>query len=87
LSDPTTTAKKALSAVDLTLSAIGLLKSFALIFGVVFIQWARARQKLAENKTAVAETDLKVTLAAAEIQRKADAKDPDAIISDFLGGK
>ena len=87
MSDPTTTAKKALSAVDLTLSAIGLLKSFALIFGVVFIEWARARQKLAENKTAVAETDLKVTLAATEIQRKADAKDPDAIISDFLGGK
>lgn len=77
-------AKKAVSTVDLVLQAIGLLKTGAIIFGMVLIDWARRKQKLAENQAEVAKTDLDVMYIKTQLQKEADAKTPDAIIDDFL---
>lgn len=85
MGETTDAAKKAVNTVDLALSAIGLFKSFALVFGVVLIEWARAKQKLAENKTAVAEADLGSKVKQGEIEGAANAKGADKVIDEFLG--
>ena len=77
--------KKAVSTVDLALSAVSLLKSFALIFGVVLIEWARKKQKLAENQAAVAASSLDVKSHQDSLQKEHDEKGADKVISDFLG--
>jgi len=74
--------KKAVSTVELALSAVGIFKSLALLFGMAIIEWARAQQKLAENQADVARADLAV-------RDKQDAidihkGDPDSVIDNFL---
>lgn len=78
--------KKAVSTVDLAVQAVGLIKSAALIFAMVLIEWARARQKLAENKQAVAETELEVHKEKGKIDEKNSQKSPGDIVDDFLLG-
>jgi len=54
---------------------------------VVLIDWARKKQKLAENQAAVANTTLSSKAKQNEIQKEADEKSPDDIIDSFLGRK
>ena len=79
--------KKAVSTIDLATTALGMLKSFAIVFAVVLIDWARKKQKLAENQAAVANTTLSSKAKQDEIQKEADAKSPDDVINSFLGRK
>lgn len=77
-------AKKAVTTVDLALSALSLLKGALVVLALVLIEWSRKRARMAEMKQAVAETDLTIKLKQDEIQRVADEKDPDSIIRDYL---
>lgn len=79
--------KKAVSTIDLATTALGMLKSFAIVFAVVLIDWARKKQKLAENQAAVANTTLSSKAKQDEIQKDADAKSPDDVINSFLDRK
>ena len=79
-------AKKALSSLELLTAAIGLIKSGALIFGMVLIDWAIRRQKLAENKQAVAESELEVYKQKEKIQGEANSKHPSSIVDEYLNG-
>lgn len=76
--------KKTLNTVDLLMQALGLIKTGAIIFGMMLIEWARAKQKIAENKKSIAETNLDILIKQQQIQKEADAKNPDAIIDDYL---
>jgi len=77
-------AKKAVSTIDLMLSAIGILKSLAIVFGMTLLEFARKKQKLAEAEADVAKVDLKVATAKTEIDKKYADKTPDQVINDFL---
>lgn len=77
-------AKKAVTTLDLALSALSLLKGALVVLALVLIEWSRKRARMAEMKQAVAETDLTIKLKQDEIQRVADEKDPDSIIRDYL---
>lgn len=79
-------APKPTSTIDLTLTAIDLFKSAALVFVMVIIEWARAKQKFAENKAAVADVNLAVAKAQGEIDAEAARKDPVTIVDEFLHG-
>ena len=85
MSEVVDSAKKAVSTVDLALSAVGLLKGLALIFGVVLVEWARKKQKLAENQAAVSQSNLSVKVEQDAIQKANNEKTSSEIIDDFLG--
>lgn len=75
---------KPLSTVDLALSAVGLIKSAALIFGVVLIEWARSRQRLAEGKQAQAESHLVIAKEQGALDAKASTMSSRERIDEFL---
>lgn len=76
--------KKPVDTIELAGSAIGLLKNLGMIFAMVLIEWARARQRLAENKQAVAEAQTTAEQKKGEIDAKNSGKSPADIIDDFL---
>lgn len=80
-------AKRAVSSVDLALSAVGLLKSLALIFGVVLIEYARKKQKLAENAAAVSKSNLDLQLTQGGLENELREKGADAVIDELLGNE
>lgn len=78
-------AKKAVSTVDLALAVIGIMKTGFVVFAMVLLDFARRKQRLAENQAAVATSDLSTKMKQDTIQKAADAKTADDIIGDFLG--
>lgn len=85
MSETTNNASKAVSTIQLATTVLGLLKSFALVFGVVLIEWVQKKKKLAENQAAVSDTSLNLNVKHTEIQKDANEKGPDKVIADFLG--
>lgn len=80
-----TDVKKAISTIDLALSAINVVKTVAIIFGMVMIEWYQQRKRLAENEADVSKTELSVKEKQIKIERRTNAESPDSIIDRFLG--
>lgn len=78
------TAKKAVSTVDLALSAIGILKTGAVIFVMMMLEWSKLRERKAELATAKAENDLEVEKVKAAIQAVAGDTSAKANVADYL---
>lgn len=75
---------KPISTVDLLLSALGLLKSGALIFGVLMLEWSRKREAQAKLEMQAAKNDLEVEKTTNAIETEARGKSSESIIDDFL---
>jgi len=76
-----------LKPVDTTaiiIAALGLLKEVGAIFALAMMEWARIKQHKAEDKTAVAETELKVLKAQVAVEKANAGKDPRDVIGAFL---
>lgn len=77
-------SKKPLNSVDLALSAVELIKSAALVFGVLILEWARAKQRQAEKAQAVAEANEKTTKELARVDAVSSKKLARDIIAEHL---
>jgi hypothetical protein len=76
--------KKPLDTIELATATLGLLKSFGIVFAMVLIEWARARQRLAEGKQAVAESELSISTAKGVIDEQNRDKSSHAIVAEYL---
>ena len=78
---------KPLSTIDLILSVIAFIKTASIILAVTLVEFARAKQKMAEDKQAVAETQMKIMEGTHAIDKETAGIDPDIIIDEFLHPK
>jgi len=88
--DQTPKQPSPLKPVDTTaviVAALGLLKEIGAVFALAMMEWARIKQHKAEDKTAVAETNLKVLKAQVAVEKANAGKDPRDVIGDFLHDK
>lgn len=75
---------KPLSAAQLAVSALGLLKTAAVVFVMMLLELTRKQKAMAEKGKAVAETDLSIEKQLNQIKDADAKKTPSAIIDDFL---
>lgn len=76
--------KKPVNSVDLALSAVELIKSAALVFGVLILEWARTKQRQAEKRQAVAESNEKTAKEIAHVDAVSSKKLARDIIAEHL---
>jgi len=77
---------KPISTIDLALSALGLLKSGALVFFMLLLEWSRKREAQAKLETKAAKTDLAVEKKSNELENEARGKSSSDVVADFLAG-
>jgi hypothetical protein len=65
-------------------AALGLVKELGAVIALAFMEWARIKRRQAEDKAAVATTDLKILQKQVEVEKADAAKDPRDVIGDFL---
>lgn len=77
-------APKPTSSSELALKLIEVFKTVMTVFVVNMLEVLRVRAQKAENKQAVAETDLKIMIKQKEATEAASGKSDVDVISDFL---
>lgn len=77
---------KPLSTVDLLLSALGLIKSGAFIFGLLMLEWGRKREAQAKLETKAIKNDLAVEKTTNAIDKQDAGRSAESIVDDFLAG-
>jgi len=75
---------KPLDTVSLVLSLVEFFKGAAIVMGMTIIEWARAKQAHAEDKQAVAESELNSVKAQNEIEKEHRNVQPSRIIRNFI---
>lgn len=75
---------KPIDTISLAISLVDFFKSAAIVLGMTIIEWARAKQAHAEDRQAVAESDLKIEKAKNEIDKTNSSLSPGSIIRKFL---
>ena len=78
---------KPTSTADLAIAILKFLQEVWGVVAVLLLGRARAKQRQAEDRTAVAETELEVVRATAEVEKANAKKDPADIIDNFLANK
>ena len=77
---------KPIATVDLLLSASGLIKSGAILFFMMLLEWGRKREAQAQLETKVAKSDLLIEREKNELDKQARGKSSSDIISNYLNG-
>ena len=77
---------KPIATVDLLVSALGLLKSGAIVFVMMLLEWSRKREAQAKLETKAAKTDLAVEKKSNELENEARGKSSADVVADFLAG-
>lgn len=77
---------KPLSTVDLLLSALGLIKSGALVFGLLMLEWGRKKEAQAKLEAKAIKNDLDVERATNATDKQTAGRSPESIVDDFLAG-
>jgi hypothetical protein len=75
---------KPISTIDLLLSALGLLKSGAIIFAMMMLEWSRKKEAQARLETAAVKNDLDVEKTTNAIDKQAIGRSSGSIIDDYL---
>jgi hypothetical protein len=75
---------KPISTIDLALSALGLLKSGALVFVMLLLEWSRKREAQARLEATAARNDLDVEKTTNAIEKQAMGKSSSDIVDGFL---
>ena len=75
---------KPISTIDLALSALGLLKSGALVFVMLLLEWSRKREAQAKLEATAARNDLEVEKTSNAIEKQAMGKSSSDIVDGFL---
>lgn len=78
---------KPIDSVQLIVEMVGFFKSAAIVLSVMLIEWARAKQAHAEDKQAVAESDLAMEKAKNEIKDSYLGRDASDIVRDYLDSR
>ena len=81
-----TSKLKPLSTIDLVLSALSLIKSGALVFGLFMLEWSRKREAQAKLEAKAAKSDLAVEKTTNAIDKQDSGKSSESIVDDFLAG-
>jgi hypothetical protein len=75
---------KPIDTVSLVMGLMDFFKGAAIVMGMTIIEWARAKQAHAEDKQAVAESELKSLEAKNEIDQEHRNIQPSRIIRNFI---
>jgi len=81
---PPSSPLKPVDTTALLLAVLGLVKELGSIFALAMMEWARIKQHKAEDKAAVAVTELQVEKAKNAVVLYNVQKDPRDVIDDFL---
>lgn len=80
-------APKPLSSARVAMAGLGLVKDLLLAFAAVLVEWSKVKETQAEDRAAVAETEARVAVGKAAIEKEQNAKEPVKAIDDFLAGR
>ena len=75
---------KPVDSVQLIIELMGFFKSAAIVVGMTIIEWAKAKQAHAEDKQAVAESELNSVKVQNEIEKEHHGIPPSRIIRQFI---
>jgi hypothetical protein len=80
-------APKPVGTARLVMAGISLLKDLFAVAAATVLEWSRIKARQAEDRAAVAETELKVQKQKAAMEAANVQKDPGQTVDDFLAGK
>lgn len=78
---------KPTDSIQLIIELVGFFKSAAIVLGMTIIEWARAKQAHAEDKQAVAESELAAEKAKHAIENHHKDHSSADVVRDYLDSK